>query len=107
MSEEGKPSSKDSDGGSSWGYHLNSSLVLSLMKLDGSNYLAWSQACLLSIQANRKHKFINGTSKKPKDDDPRLDDWESDNARVKTWLFNSMEPNIKKSYLFLASSQEI
>lgn len=28
-------------------------------------------------------------------------DWNSDNSMVKTWIFNSMEPNMSSSYMFL------
>lgn len=44
---------------------LNSTLVLSPFKLDGSNYLAWSLACRMLFEANRLQHFIHGTTTMP------------------------------------------
>lgn len=86
MAEEVKIISNESNRGA----QLNSALVISSVKLDITNYLAWSEACLLSIQANRTQRFINGNSKLPEKTNPKFDDWVSDNAMVKTWLYNSI-----------------
>lgn len=64
--------------------HLNSALVLSPIKLDRNNYLAWSQACLMSIEANRMHHFINGTTAMPVKAGIAQVEWKSDYSMVKT-----------------------
>lgn len=80
--------------GSQSSHHwFNSSLQLSPIKLDGTNYLTWSETSLLSIKANKMQSFINGKSTKPAETDPTYDDWDSDISMVKTWLYNSMEPH--------------
>lgn len=43
-------------------HHLNSALVLSPFKVDGNNYLAWSQVCRMSIKVNPMMHFINGST---------------------------------------------
>lgn len=94
--------------GSQSSHHgLNSSLQLSPIKLDGTNYLTRSEASLLSIKGNKMQSFINGKSTKPAETDPTYDDWDSDISVVKTWLFNSMEPHIRNSYLFLPTTFQI
>lgn len=79
-------------------YHLNSALILSPFKLDENNYLVWSQACRTSIEANRMQHFINGTTTMPTQAGIAQEEWKSD---VKTWIFNSMEPSMRSSYMFL------
>lgn len=39
--------------------------------------------------------------------DPKFLTWDTENYMVMSWLFNSMEPRIKKTYILLPTAKEI
>lgn len=45
--------------------------------------------------------------KQPNIIDPAFDQWDSDNSPVMTWLLNSMQPQISKSYLLLDTATKV
>lgn len=51
--------------------HPNCSLASKA--LDGDNYGHWKRAVEVSLVANNKLGFVNGTTKKPDDDSPHLE----------------------------------
>ena len=85
----------------------NPSLQISPVKLDGTNYLAWSRSCLLYIQARGLQGYVIGDKPKPASTDPMLDKWESQNSLVMSWLINSMQLQISRGYLLLNTAQKI
>lgn len=98
MAEERKVNVPSSD---------NPSLQISPTKFDGQNYLAWSRYCLLFIKARVLQGYINGSKKQPEDTDPSFPQWDSENSLVMTWLLNSMQPHMFKSYLLLNTPTKI
>ena len=85
----------------------NPSLQISPIKLDGTNYLAWSRSCLLFIKARGMQGYITGASKKPAANDDNFNQWDSENSLVMSWLINSMQPQISKTYLLLDTAVKI
>lgn len=83
------------------------SLMITTVKLDGRNYLAWSQSARMFIGSRRKCWYITGSKKEPPADDPSHEDWESDNLTVMSWLLHSMQPTISEGLLFLRTAKEI
>ena len=76
-------------------------------KFDGKNFLEWSKACTMALKSHKLMKYINGKSKQPSESDSNFDDWESENAMVCSWLFNSMEVHICKSYIFIDTAKDV
>ncbi|XP_057996496.1 uncharacterized protein LOC131175840 [Hevea brasiliensis] len=81
----------------------NPSLQISPVKLDGTNYLAWSRSCLLFIQARGLQGYITKDRKKPESTSSTYSQWESENSLVMSWFINSMQPHIAHGYLLLDS----
>jgi hypothetical protein len=79
--------------------------MITTVKLDGRNYLAWSQSARMFIGSRRKCWYITGSKKEPPADDPSYEDWESDN--LTSWLLHSMQPTISEGLLFLRTAKEI
>jgi hypothetical protein len=80
--------------------------LISLIKLDETNYLAWSHSCLLFIKARRMYD----TSQKkvmPATNDLLLNRWNSENSLVMSGHINSMGPSIARGYLLLDSASKI
>ncbi|EXC33077.1 ADP-ribosylation factor GTPase-activating protein AGD4 [Morus notabilis] len=84
-----------------------SSHPITTHKLNGENYLQWSQSVMLFIRGRGKTGFLTGATQKPKEGLESIETWESENALIMSWLINSMEPTISKTYMFLATAQEI
>lgn len=80
---------------------------ISIVKLDGINYLTWSESVKISIRGRGKWGYILGDTKAPTRDDPTYAKWEADDSLVMSWLIHSMEPSISKTCLFLSSSKSI
>lgn len=83
------------------------SLKITIHKLNGKNYLEWSQSVLLVIDGKRKLDYLNGEVTPPADNDPKYMKWHSENLMVTAWLINSMDPVIGKSYMFLPTARDV
>lgn len=64
----------------------NPTLQITTVKLDGLNYLAWSQLTLLSIKSIGKMGYLNGRIQEPQPNDPAYDKWEVENSTVMSCL---------------------
>lgn len=51
--------------------------------------------------------YIIGITLVPASTDPQFSKWKAKDAFIVSWLFQSMQPAISNSYLFLRSSKEI
>lgn len=76
-------------------------------KFDGKDFLEWTKACTMASKSHKLMKYINGKAKQPLESDSSFDDWNSDNAMVCSWLLNSMEVHIRKSYIFIDTAEEV
>ncbi|KAL5560244.1 hypothetical protein UlMin_036455 [Ulmus minor] len=61
-------------------------------RLNGKNYLKWSQLVHTSLKGKGKLSHLLGT--RPKKGDPRFDAWDEEDSKVMAWLWNSMTPEI-------------
>lgn len=69
--------------------HLNSSSITS-SKLSGTkNYLSWSAAIKTFLTSKEKLRYIE-------EDKPETESstWAKEDAQVRSWLWNSMEPHV-------------
>ncbi|OWM75605.1 hypothetical protein CDL15_Pgr021770 [Punica granatum] len=57
--------------------------------LNGQNYITWSNAMLIALQAKTKLGFIDGTVKKPDESDPLYEQWVTYNSMLVMWFFNA------------------
>ncbi|CAN6710998.1 unnamed protein product [Malus baccata var. baccata] len=64
------------------------------VKLNGSNYPLWSKVLEMHIAGRGKKRFVTRSIKEPNEDSVEYDAWETENAIVKGWLINSMDPTI-------------
>ncbi|XP_024024274.1 uncharacterized protein LOC112092395 [Morus notabilis] len=78
-----------------------SSLQIMNHKLNGKNFLQWSQSVLMVIRGRGKIGYITGEVWRPDTTNPTYGNWELNNSIVMAWLINSMEPHISCTYLFL------
>lgn len=83
----------------------NPSLQITTVKLDGSNYLAWSRSALLSIKSRGMVDYLTGKRKEPDISDPAYAKWDSENSLVMSWLIHSMQPEIGNAYFLLTKEK--
>ena len=69
------------------------------IKLDNINYALWSQVVEMYVSGKDKLGFINGDSPPPPQTDPTFRRWRTDNAIVKGWLINSMDPSLIGNFI--------
>src|SRR4051812_35105316 len=77
------------------------------MLLDEKNYDLWAPLIQIHIVGRKKMGYLRGSIKAPAEDDPKYDDWFSEDQKVKSWLLSSMKPEIMKRYIWLHISKEI
>ena len=65
------------------------------------------QSILLVIRGKGKIGYLNETISKPSADSANYGVWEAENSIVMTWLVNSIEPKIGRTFLFYKIAQEI
>ena len=70
--------------------------------LDGTNYLFWSQQMISFLKERKLWRYVTGdipqpTRKADETDEAfaaRLDDWDSNNHKIITWILNMSSINI-------------
>ncbi|GMI67509.1 hypothetical protein HRI_000420200 [Hibiscus trionum] len=86
---------------------LKSSLIITNHRLDGKNFLQWSQSVLMVLRGRGKIGYINGEIPRPASTDSSYATWELNNSMVMAWLINSMEGHISRTYLFFKTAKEM
>ncbi|KAE8673438.1 Detected protein of unknown function [Hibiscus syriacus] len=76
-------------------------------KLNGNNFLQWSQSVKLFIRGRGKFSYLSGTNTKPAEEDEESERWEAENSMIMSWLINSMDPSVGRTYLFLPTAHDI
>ena len=85
--------------------HLQTHSITS-HKLNGSNFMEWSQSVKLFVQGRGKFGYLSGTTIRPdaKEDLIGYNTWEAENSMIMSWLVNSMETSLGRTYLFLPTA---
>lgn len=84
------------------------SLHIAPEKLDGSNYSTWSRSVDLYVTSRGKMCYLTRQKKKPEEKDAVLySTWVKENAMVKSWLLNSMIPEIRAIFLRLPTTHDV
>ncbi|GAV60592.1 UBN2_3 domain-containing protein, partial [Cephalotus follicularis] len=64
----------------------------SSIKFNGTNYLPWFKACMLSVRATKLVKYLTGSTPRPTVGNDEK--WLCEDALVMSWLLNSIEPTL-------------
>ena len=82
-------------------------LQLFSIQLSGSNYDDWNAAMRIALDAKNKIGFIDGTLARPEESHSSFRIWSRCNSMVKSWLLNSVSPQIYRSILRLNDASDI
>ncbi|RVW50981.1 hypothetical protein CK203_071298 [Vitis vinifera] len=84
-----------------------SHLPITAHKLNGQNYLQWSQSILMFIRGKEKDDYIIGASAAPETTASTYKKWITENNMVMSWLVNSMTADIGENFLSFDNAKEI
>lgn len=85
----------------------NHILPITRHKLNGHNYLRWSQSVMMFICGKGKDDSITGVATLPNKEDSKYKAWKSKNSMVMSWLINSMMNEIGENFLLYGTAKEI
>lgn len=74
-------------------------------RLNGKNFLKWSQVVRTYLKGKGKLNHLLGTG--PEKTDPRFAAWDEVDSMIMSWLWDSMESTISDTCMFLNSAKEI
>ncbi|KAL5816220.1 hypothetical protein ACOSQ3_024598 [Xanthoceras sorbifolium] len=105
-----EPTISQNNGGSGYGNNDNSHIPhmpITGHKLNGHNYLQWSQSVTMFICGKGRDDYITGISESPAKEDPAFKQWKTENSMVMSWLINSMTNEIGENFLLYETAREI
>ncbi|RVX23597.1 Retrovirus-related Pol polyprotein from transposon TNT 1-94 [Vitis vinifera] len=73
----------------------SSPILITGHKLNGHNYLQWSQSVLLFICGKGKDEYLTGEAAMPETTEPGFRKWKIENSMIMSWLINSMNNDIE------------
>lgn len=82
-------------------------ILITTVKLDRTNYLAWFQLAKISLISKGKWEYVTGEIPVLDPTDSGFSKWRAENDLVMVWLLHSMQPSISNTYLFWGTAKEI
>ena len=82
------------------------SIQITTIKLNGENFMHWSQSVRMYICGRGKIGYLTG-EKEPAPKDSIYPTWDAENSMVMTWLVNSMEKDISSNYMCYHTAKEL
>ena len=86
-------------------YH--GSILITELLIGRINYPSWSRAMVIALTAKNKIEFINGVISKPKANSPLYKAWTLANTMVLSWIYNSVNKNIKSSVMYNETARQV
>ncbi|RVW53418.1 hypothetical protein CK203_085002 [Vitis vinifera] len=85
----------------------SSPILITGHKLNGHNYLQWSQSVLLFICGKGKNEYLTGEAVMPETTEPGFRKWKIENSMIMSWLINSMNNDIGENFLLFGTAKDI
>ncbi|KAG0461572.1 hypothetical protein HPP92_021869 [Vanilla planifolia] len=74
-------------------------------RLNGKNYLKWSQFIRTYLKGKGRLSHLLGTG--PAENDPKFEAWDEEDSMIMSWLWDSMDPMISDACMFFGTAREI
>ncbi|XP_073227024.1 uncharacterized protein [Cicer arietinum] len=85
----------------------SNALKVEIQKLNGKNYVEWSQTARLILDDKGIYGFLTGEVQMSATTDPKYRFWKSENSVIIDWLLSNMESTIKKPFMFFPTAKEV
>ena len=82
-------------------------LQITQHRLNGTNYRESSQSVILVFRGKGKMGYLDGSIPRPPVTAAGYNQWIAENSIVMSWLINSTEPGIGRTYLYYQTAKEI
>ncbi|KAA0025328.1 cysteine-rich RLK RECEPTOR-like protein kinase [Cucumis melo var. makuwa] len=76
-------------------------------KLNGQNYFSWSQSIKMFLEGRYQFGFLTGETVRPPPGDALERLWKGENSLIRSMLINSIEPQIGKPLLYVATAKDL
>ncbi|KAL9244091.1 hypothetical protein vseg_017900 [Gypsophila vaccaria] len=80
---------------------------ITTVSFNGHNYDEWSGTFRLALLAKGKLGYIDETILKPSDPKANLDSWRTTNAFVSSWIFNTIDNDLKRTIFYRDESKQL
>ena len=87
--------------------HVSHHVQITTIRLNGDNFLRWSQSFRMYIRGQGKIVYLTGDKETPAKDDPMYATWDAENSMVMTWLVNSIDEDISSNYMCYSTAKEL
>lgn len=71
--------------------------IIAQVQFNGENFDEWAQAMRTALRVKKKYGFVDGSIRKPKEDEPEYEDWVSASSMVALWILNTIEPKVRRT----------
>ena len=85
----------------------SSSLLITTHKLNGHNFLQWSQYVLMYVCGKGNEKYLTDEISIPKKSNPKHRIWKTKNHMDMLWLINSMTTKVGEIFWLYKTAKEI
>lgn len=82
------------------------SVQITTIRLNGVNFLRWSQSVRMYVRGRGKMGCLTGDTKAPKTNDPNYALWDAENSMIMVSLVNSMNEDISANYMCYSKAKE-
>ncbi|RVW35201.1 hypothetical protein CK203_101907 [Vitis vinifera] len=83
------------------------SVQIMTIRLNGNNFLLWSQAVCMYTRGRGKISCLTGDTKEPMKTDAAYATWDAENSMIMDWLLNVMEEDISANYMCYSTAKEL
>ena len=83
------------------------SILITTIRLNGNNFLCWSQSVRMYIRGRGKIGYLTGDTKAPDLKDTTYTTWDAENSMVMAWLVNAMDEAIASNYMSYPTAKEL
>jgi hypothetical protein len=81
--------------------------IITQVQLRGENYDEWAQAIRISLRAQRKWGFIEGSLTQPEEGSPQMEDWWTVQFMLVSWILNTVEPSLRSSMTYMENAKDL
>ncbi|RVX15028.1 hypothetical protein CK203_007745 [Vitis vinifera] len=85
----------------------SSPILITGHKLNGHNYLQWSQSVLLFICGKGNDEYLTGEAAMLETTEPGFRKWKIESSMIMSWLINSMNNDIGENFLLFGTAKDI
>ena len=65
---------------------------IALIKFNGKNYTSWSYQFQVYLEGKEMWGLVSGGDPRPTEDEKKILSWNTKDAKIKTWILGSVEP---------------